>query len=278
MVRWPAGRVGRAEPQARQGNLTWRVAAGGKADRGGAAGPAPSCGCWWASPCSRSGSAVRPGWPRPTRTRRPIRWGGDGPRPGSRSGGRALTGVQSGLDRDGGARYAAPAAATMSGPTWLGVRSSVDGGGRSMLRLLVTIYLIVATLVGARPCPCPAPIADATSPAPSVPAKGVARTCGCCTPSVPTNTSAAQSAGRQRPDQPSAPCQCQCGKQDTAAVRALWRSGKSAVGFDGADGPVLNCVIPGPVPDRHALAVGQLRDRPHCSTDDLLYSFHRLRC
>lgn len=147
-----------------------------------------------------------------------------------------------------------------------------------MLRLLVTSYLIVATLVGARPCPCLAPIADAAPLAPSVPAKGVPRACGCCTHFGPAASSASQSAGRQRPDQPSAPGQCQCGKQDTAAVRTLWRAGKSAVDHDGFHGPVLGYVVPGPVTVRHPFGVGQLRDRPHCSTDDLLYAFHRLRC
>lgn len=146
-----------------------------------------------------------------------------------------------------------------------------------MFRGLVVLYLIAATLVGPRPCLCPASVTAATPNAPSIPENGVPRPCGCCKTSTPSTAS--QSRGQQCPDQPSAPCPCQCGKQDTAAtVRAVGRAAKSSPDHDGFPGPVPGCGVRYPAPIQHVFGVDHVRDLPSCTTDDILYVFHRLRC
>lgn len=147
-----------------------------------------------------------------------------------------------------------------------------------MLRSLVTTYLIVATLLGPRPCPCPAAPAGTASSTPVSPAKGESRSCGCCTP-VGSIGTVVREAGGQRPESPSAPCQCQCGKQDSATARVGGRAGPATVGNDGLPVPChgFASVELRAVP-QHVSCGGPLRDRPLCSTHDLLYVFHRLRC
>ncbi|MBN9122259.1 MAG: hypothetical protein J0I06_24485 [Planctomycetes bacterium] len=54
--------------------------------------------------------------------------------------------------------------------------------------------------------------------------------------------------------------------------------GSSSVDQDGFHVPVPDFAVPYPPPAQHILDVGQLRDHPFYSTDDLLYAFHRLRC
>lgn len=147
-----------------------------------------------------------------------------------------------------------------------------------MLRGLVALYLIVATLAGPRLCLCPGPYATATN-APSIPQNCVPRSCGCCNTSSSTTTTAPQAPGQQRPDPPSAPCQCQCGKQDAAAtVRGAGRSVKPSPDHDGFTSPVPTCGVPHAAPVQHAFGVGRLCNPPFYTTDDILYGFHRLRC
>lgn len=146
-----------------------------------------------------------------------------------------------------------------------------------MFRRLVALYLIVATLAGPRLCPCSGPCAAAPN-APSIPQNSVPRSCGCCNTSRSTAT-ASQVPGQQRPDLPSAPCQCQCGKQDTAAtVRAVGRAVKSSLEHDGFTGPVHACGVPYSAPVQRAFGVGHRCNPPFYTTDDILYGFHRLRC
>lgn len=148
------------------------------------------------------------------------------------------------------------------------------------MRTATVIYLILATLTGPRLCPCAVALPETTPSAPSTPLKGTPRFCGCCTPPGSTTraaTTVSQAPGEQRPAQPSAPCHCQCGKQDsTATSRIVGRVAKSCVDHAGFDAPVggVSNAIPAP----HVLSFSQLRDLPLCSTDDLLYAFHRLRC
>lgn len=146
-----------------------------------------------------------------------------------------------------------------------------------MLRGLVVLHLIVATLVGPRPCPCPASVTAAApaSPASSAPTGGVPRSCGCCTPTGLTADTVSQAPRPQRPDQPPVPCPCRCGKPDTAA--GVWAA-RSSTDHDGSHVPVSDFAVPCLPPVQHVFGVGQLRDRPFCSTDHLLYAFHRLRC
>ncbi|MBA4192551.1 MAG: hypothetical protein C0467_31675 [Planctomycetaceae bacterium] len=148
-----------------------------------------------------------------------------------------------------------------------------------MLRGLVALYLIVATLVGPRLCLCPASVTAAAPNAPSIPENTVPRSCGCCKTSTATPSTATPSPGQQCPDQPSVPCQCQCGKQDTAAtVRAVGRTAKSSVDHDGFPGPVPSCGVHYPAPIQHVFSVDHVRDLPFYTTHDILYVFHRLRC
>lgn len=147
-----------------------------------------------------------------------------------------------------------------------------------MMRSVVVLYLIIATLAGPRLCPCPGSVTAAPN-TPSIPVNSVPRTCGCCNTSSSTTSAAPQAPGQQRPDQPSAPCQCQCGKQDTAAtVRAVGRTAKSSLDCDGFDGPVYTCGVPYSAPVQHAFGLDRVRDLPSCTTHDILYVFHRLRC
>lgn len=152
---------------------------------------------------------------------------------------------------------------------------TVAGSVQFMMRSVVVLYLIVATLAGPRLCPCPGSV----TAAPSVPENSVPRTCGCCNTSSSTTSAASEALGQQRPDQPSAPCQCQCGKQDTAAtVRAVVRTAKSSVDHDGFPGPLPSYGVHNPAPIQHVFGVDHVRDLPFCTTYDLLYVFHRLRC
>lgn len=156
---------------------------------------------------------------------------------------------------------------------------SVSAGEWSMLRRLVVLYLVVVTLAGPRLCPCSVSFPEATPSVPSVPFDGAPRACGCGTHSCPPTRTVSPADGEQRPDQPPAPCQCQCGKQDSAAtVRTGWRAGKPAADHDGFHGPVPGCHVPHPAPIHPVVGVGRLRDLPFCTTHDLLYAFHRLRC
>ena len=154
----------------------------------------------------------------------------------------------------------------------------IDDEERSMLRRLVAFYLIVATLAGPRLCPCSASC-DAAPNTPSIPQSRVPPSCGCCNASRTTATHASQAPGQERPDSPSAPCQCQCGKQDTASiVRAAGRAVKPSLDHDGFTGPAHTCGVPYSAPIQHAFGVGRLRYPPFYTTDDILFGFHRLRC
>lgn len=147
-----------------------------------------------------------------------------------------------------------------------------------MMRSVVVLYLILATLAGPRLCLCP--VSPPTAPnAPSVPENSVPRSCGCCKTSSSTTSTASQAPGQERPDSPSAPCQCQCGKQDTAStVRAAGRAVKPSLDHDGFTGPAHTCGVPYSAPVQHAFGVGRLRNPPFYTTDDILFGFHRLRC
>lgn len=149
-----------------------------------------------------------------------------------------------------------------------------------MIRSAAVLYLILATLAGPRLCPCSVAWVGQPPSSPSMPLNGVPPVCGCCAPlSGLTPGVTSQPPGEQRPDQPSAPCPCQCGKQDTAAtVRVPGRAVKSSVDYGG---------FPEAVPgwDAHHLAlvpqlfgIDHVRDLPFWTTDDLLRVFHRLRC
>lgn len=150
------------------------------------------------------------------------------------------------------------------------------------MRTATVIYLILATLTGPRLCPCAVSLPETIPSAPSTPLKGTPRSCGCCTPlgsATREATTVSQSTGEQRPAQPSAPCHCQCGKQDsTATSRIVGRVAKSCVDHAGFDAPVADRGVSDALPAPHVPSLGQLRDLPLCSTDDLLYAFHRLRC
>lgn len=147
-----------------------------------------------------------------------------------------------------------------------------------MLRGLVALYLIVATLAGPRLCLCPGSDAAAPNTA-SIPENGVPRSCGCCNTSSSTATTASQAPGQRRPDPPSVPCQCQCGKPDAVAtVRAVGRVVNSSLDHDGFTGPVHTCGVSHAAPVQHAFGVGHLWNPSFYTTDDILYGFHRLRC
>lgn len=151
-----------------------------------------------------------------------------------------------------------------------------------MVRRVAVIYLILATLAGPRLCPCSVSLPEPAPPAPSTPLKAAPRGGGCCAlPGLTTwaVTTVSQAAGDQCPDQPSAPCHCQCGKQDTTAtVRTVGRVAKSGVDHAGLDATLAGWNSPHLLPVPQVFGLGQLRDFPLCSTDDLLYVFHRLRC
>jgi hypothetical protein len=148
-----------------------------------------------------------------------------------------------------------------------------------MLRRLAVLYLVVVTLAGPRLCPCSVSFPEAPPSVPSVPFDAAPRACGCGAHSCPPTRTVSLADGEQRPDQPSPPCQCQCGKQDSAAtVRAGLRAGKPAADHDGFHGFVPGCHVPDPAPIQLVIGVGHLRDLPFCTTYDLLYVFHRLRC
>lgn len=147
-----------------------------------------------------------------------------------------------------------------------------------MIRSAAVIYLILATLVGPRLCLCPGSFNAAPNTS-SIPVNSVSRSCGCCNTSNSTASTASQPSGEQRPKQPSAPCQCQCGKQDTSAtVRAVTRTTKVPLDHDGFTGPVHACGVSYSAPVQHVFGVGHLGNLPFYTTDDFLYGFHRLRC
>ena len=146
-----------------------------------------------------------------------------------------------------------------------------------MMRSAIVIYLMLATLVGPRPCQCA--VSSAEHPSPSIPLNTVPQVCGCCNTSNLTSSTASQAPGQQRPDQPSAPCHCQCGKQDTVAtVRAVARAANSSLDYDGYTESVHTCGVLYSAPVQHVFGLGHLCNSPFYTTDDILYGFHRLRC
>lgn len=146
-----------------------------------------------------------------------------------------------------------------------------------MMRSAVVIYLILATLAGPRLCVCSGSVTAAPNTS-SVPAESSPRSCGCCKTSSSASSIASQTPGQQRPDDPSAPCQCQCGKQDTATVRPTGRAVKSSVDRDGFPGPVHTQDVPYPARIPPASGFDHFCDLPFHTTHDLLFAFHRLRC
>lgn len=148
-----------------------------------------------------------------------------------------------------------------------------------MMRSVAVVNLVLATLVGPRHCPCTVSSPERPSPSPSTPLNAVPRACGCCTLPGLTARTVLQPPGQQRPDQPTAPCQCQCGKQDTTAtVRAVGRAVKSCVQYDDFLGAVHPFDVPYPVQTPHVFGFEHIRNLPFWTTHDLLYVFHRLRC
>lgn len=147
-----------------------------------------------------------------------------------------------------------------------------------MLRGLVALYMIVATLAGPRLCLCPGSVAAAPNTL-SISQNTVPRSCDCCNTVSSATRTASQTPGQERPDSRSAPCQCQSGKKDTAAtVRASGRAVKPPLDHDGFTCPGNTCGVPYSAPVQHDFGVRHLWNRPFYTTDDILYGFHRLRC
>ncbi len=151
---------------------------------------------------------------------------------------------------------------------------------RAVLRVLLVSYLTIATTAGPRLCPCsmplPTPVSEPKSPSP---ADRAPRSCACCPTKPATPTPTAQTFGHQNPDQPSAPCPCQCGKPDSVAnARAAWRA--HAPTDDPNTGPAYGTPLADFAPHVCSIAStsGPGRNLPFYTTDDLLHAFHFLRC
>lgn len=149
--------------------------------------------------------------------------------------------------------------------------------GDGVMRSLLLGYLVVATVVGPRFCPCVV-AGEECSARGMLLSEAAPLPCGCVPHDLPHPTEQnldEPSPGDSSSRDSSAPCRCQCGPGTLVAARPTTRS---VPGEDLPDFPAPS-VVCGQVPEsashsRIRLAPGS----PFVTTEDLLYSFHILRC